>query len=139
MSEVNHDMLSPQAAAKHLGIGRTTVMNAIKDRYLIAVRGNNGRWKIALNDLMAWHEARPTTTYKSDNASSNDTGNATATMQLYKELGAAEATIEELRSRIADNDRRHEAEIERLERIIERLSTPSPSLIQRIFGASSRS
>jgi excisionase family DNA binding protein len=133
---------TPLAAAKHAGCGRTTIMKAIKEHDLHATRDNRNRWKIDAEDLEKWMENRPVTdaTVTDSDGVTDATVTATdATMQLMKDLGAAEATIIELRSQLEKTDARNADEIRRLERIIERLSAPKPSLIQRIFGAPERS
>lgn len=133
---------TPLAAAKHAGCGRTTIMKAIKDHDLQANRDNRNRWKIASEDLEKWMKSRPVSDppVTDSDGDTNATVTATdATMQLMKDLGAAEATIIELRSQLEKTDARNADEIRRLERIIERLSAPKPSLIQRIFGAPDRS
>jgi excisionase family DNA binding protein len=129
---------TPLAAAKHARCGRTTIMKAIKEHDLQATRDNRNRWKIAPEDLEKWIKSRPVT--DAPVTDSDATVTATdATMQLMKDLGAAEATIIELRSQLEKTDARKADEIRRLERIIERLSAPKPSLIQRIFEAPHRS
>lgn len=133
---------TPLAAAKHAGCGRTTIMKAIKEHDLKATRDNRNRWKIASEDLEKWMKSRPVTdapVTDSDGVTDATVTAADATMQLMKDLAAAEATIIELRSQLEKSDARNADEIRRLERIIERLSAPKPSLIQRIFGAPERS
>lgn len=128
---------TPLAAAKHAGCGRTTIMKAIKEHDLQANRDNRNRWKIASEDLEKWMESRPVTDATVTD-SDGDIDATDATMQFMRDLGAAEATIVELRSQLEKTDARNADEISRLERIIERLSAPKPSLIQRIFGAPDR-
>ena len=133
---------TPLAAAKHARCGRTTIMKAIKEHDLQATSDNRNRWKITSEDLEKWMKSRPVTDapVTDSDGDTNATAIATdATMQLMKDLGAAEATIVELRSQLEKTEARNSDEIRRLERIIERLSAPKPSLIQRIFGAPDRS
>lgn len=129
---------TPATAAKHAKCGRTSIMRALQSKELNGDRDNRNRWKISLQALEKWMQSRsvtdrtpPVTVQVSDRDQ--------ARSEAWTQLAAAEATIEELRSRITDNDQRHETEIARLERIIDRLSAPKPSLIQRIFGAPDRS
>lgn len=129
---------TPAQAAKHAKCGRSSVMRALQSKELKGDRDNRNRWKITLQALEIWMETRPdkdrsgpvTSAVSDQNSDRSD-----AKMQLMKDLGAAEATIVELRSQLEKTDTRNADEIRRLERIIERLSAPRPSLLQRIFGA----
>ncbi len=109
-------------------------MRALQNKELLGERDNRNRWKITLQALEDWMKNRPVTERTSP-ASDQNSDRSDATMQLMKDLGAAEATIIELRSQLEKSDARNADEIRRLERIIERLSAPKPSLVQRIFGA----
>ena len=57
--------LTPQQAADRANVSRGTIMNAIKDGNLTALRDNRNRWQINDNELSKWLSAR----------TSNDTGN----------------------------------------------------------------
>ena len=47
-------MLTPQQAANRAQVSRGTIMNAIKDRHLVARRDNRNRWQIDPADLTKW-------------------------------------------------------------------------------------
>ena len=47
-------MLTPQQAASRAQVSRGTIMNAIKDRHLVARRDNRNRWQIDPTDLSKW-------------------------------------------------------------------------------------
>ncbi|WP_182806199.1 helix-turn-helix domain-containing protein [Paracoccus sp. MC1862] len=47
-------MLTPQQAASRAEVSRGTIMNAIKDRHLVARRDNRNRWQIDPADLSKW-------------------------------------------------------------------------------------
>ena len=132
-------MLSPAAAAKRAGCGRTSIMRALESKSLKGNRDNRNRWRIDPVDLDAWSRSRPDTVRTcADNVP--DTVQDTSIkpsdhMQALASLAAAEARVEELRSNIEKNEERHLAEITRLERIIEQITQPRPSLLERISGA----
>jgi excisionase family DNA binding protein len=46
--------LTPQQAAVRAQVSRGTIMNAIKDGHLAAIRDNRNRWQIAPDDLVTW-------------------------------------------------------------------------------------
>lgn len=129
---------TPASAAKHAKCGRSSIMRALQNKELLGDRDNRNRWKISLQALESWMKNRSVSD-RTPAVTDPDSDQDQARSEAWTQLAAAEATIEELRSRIADNDQRHETEIARLERIIDRLSAPKPSLIQRIFGAPDRS
>lgn len=106
-------------------------MNAIKNGKLIAMRDNSNRWKIAPEDAEDWANSLPKRAIKL--VTVNDTNSDSV------KLASAEATVAHLRSQIERDDKRHADEISRLETIIERLTAPKPTFLQRIFGAPERS
>ena len=149
MDQIDDQMFTPAAAAKHAGCGRSSIMRALQNKEIKGERDNRNRWKISRQALEDWMKKRPVTD-RTPTVSDQDSDRDQARSEVWTQLAVAEATIEELKSKLAENDQRHDreigridsshaAEIARLERIIERLSTPSPTLIQRIFGASPRS
>lgn len=123
--------MTPAAVAEKVGCGRTSVMNAIKNGKLIAMRDNSNRWKIAPEDAEDWANSLPKRAIKL--VTVNDTNSDSV------KLASAEATVAHLRSQIERDDKRHADEISRLETIIERLTAPKPTFLQRIFGAPERS
>lgn len=55
-----HHFLTPEAAAKHVGVSRPTINRALQNHSLKAHRDNRNRWKITLADLDAWADQRKT-------------------------------------------------------------------------------
>ncbi|HBS99285.1 MAG: helix-turn-helix domain-containing protein [Alphaproteobacteria bacterium] len=62
--------LTPQQAATRAKVSRGTIMNAIKDGSLPAMRDNRNRWQIHPDKLASWLADRD------DNDTDNATGNA---------------------------------------------------------------
>lgn len=56
-------------------------------------------------------------------------------MKAISDLAAANARVEELRAAIDRADAHHNTEIARLERIIDQITQPKPTLLERISGA----
>jgi excisionase family DNA binding protein len=52
--------LTPEAAAKRVGVSRPTINRALQNHALKAHRDNRNRWKIAPDDLNAWADQRGT-------------------------------------------------------------------------------
>lgn len=46
--------LTPQQAAERAGVSRSTIVRALQDRELSAMRDNSGRWQIDPEQLAAW-------------------------------------------------------------------------------------
>lgn len=133
---------TPAQAAKHAKCGRSSIMRALQSKELLGDRDNRNRWKITEQALEAWMEMRPDSGRSgpvTPVVSDQDSDRSDAMIQLTRDLAAAEATIVELRSQLEKTDARNADEIRRLERIIERLTAPKPTLLQRIFGAADRS
>jgi hypothetical protein len=140
--------LSPHAAAKKAGVGRTTIMRALeKGDIPLSHKDNNGRWKISPQGLDDWMKMRPVTARKSPDMTTVSDGYQPDTdpghtmvridehMRMMADLAASNARIEELKSGIERDEKRHLSEIERLEKIIENLTRPRPTLLERISGA----
>lgn len=53
-----HRFLTPEAAARRVGVSRPTINRALQNRSLKAHRDNRNRWKIASDDLDTWAEQR---------------------------------------------------------------------------------
>lgn len=110
-------------------------------------KDNGGRWKISVEGLEDWMKMRPVTVRKSPDMPTDTDGYQPVTdrnktlvsldehMRMMADLAASNARIEELKSGIERDEKRHVAEIERLEKIIENLTRPRPTLLERISGA----
>ena len=61
MTMASDHVLSPQAAANHIGCGRSSIMRALQNRELLAERGNDRRWRIRVDDLDRWAADRMVT------------------------------------------------------------------------------
>jgi excisionase family DNA binding protein len=61
MTTASDRILSPQAAADHVGCGRSSIVRALQNRELLAERGNDRRWRIHLDDLERWAADRSVT------------------------------------------------------------------------------
>lgn len=141
--------LSPQAAAKRAGVGRTTIMRALeKGDIPLSHKDNGGRWKISAQGLEDWMKMRPVTARKSPDSSSDTDGyqpdsdhghivmvSPTDHFKALADLAAANARLEEIRAGMERDEERHRAEISRLASIIEKLAKPRPTLLERISGA----
>ncbi len=130
--------LSPAAAAKRAGCGRTSIMRALDSKALKGTRDNRNRWQIDPDDLDRWANDRdghvrsaPVT----DRDTVQDTDRSDDHAEALANLAAANARVDELRGTIDRMDARHDAEIQRLERIIDQLTRPKPTLIERISDA----
>ncbi|WP_339115665.1 helix-turn-helix domain-containing protein [Thioclava sp. GXIMD2076] len=103
--------LTPQQAANKASVSRGTIMNAIKDGSLIAMRDNRNRWQITTDNLSKWLSDR------SDNASgtirnplsetdtketSQPTEHAIRIAVLEAELNARDQRIEDLKEAHAE-------------------------------------
>jgi excisionase family DNA binding protein len=131
MDQDTDHMLSPAAAAKRAGCGRTSIMRALDSKDLHGTRDNRNRWKISRKDLDVWCENR-TETNRTVSVSDRDT-DRNSPMDTYgalARLAAAEAKITGLEARL------HEAQADRdaWRAQAERLSEPRPSIIERLLG-----
>ena len=90
--------LTPAAAAKRAGCGRTKIMKAIENKALKAVRSNRNRWQIKSEDLEDWMTANIEETQSdSDADSQNDTETTVKITRLEAENEALKSRITELR------------------------------------------
>lgn len=126
--------LSPAAAAKRAGCGRTSIMRALDSKTLKATRDNRNRWKIDPDDLDKWAGNRDGHV-RSEPDTDRDTVRPDDHMKAISDLAAANARVEELRAAIDRADAHHNTEIARLERIIDQITQPKPTLLERISGA----
>jgi excisionase family DNA binding protein len=105
--------LTPQQAASKACVSRGTVMNAIKEKRLFAIRDNQNHWKIDADELSKWMTSRAAN--DSDNADTTDSlpptsgdGNAMRIAVLEVEIKAKDQRIADLEqerdTRLADKD-----------------------------------
>jgi excisionase family DNA binding protein len=97
MTATSDRILSPQAAADHVGCGRSSIVRALQNRELLAERGNDRRWRIRLEDLERW-EADRSVTAQVNPGHRPDTDRTDELDRLREERDAALREITELRS-----------------------------------------
>lgn len=96
-------MLTPQQASSRAHVSRGTIMNAIKDKHLVARRDNRNRWQIDPADLSKWLSDRSdTVTLKTVN---NDSQRVPPTDENLVRIAVLEAELKGKDQRIADLER----------------------------------
>ena len=95
-------MLTPNEAAKRVGVSRPTIMNALKKRELFGVRNNRNHWQIAPEDLDKWCENRDAnhTLSLTDSSLHADT----RVQEAERELTELKGTVGILNERLAGKD-----------------------------------
>jgi len=97
-------MLTPQQASNRAKVSRGTIMNAIKDRHLLARRDNRNRWQIDPSDLSKWLSDRSDiATVKGVNSDSQH-GPPPSDENLIR-IAVLEAELKGKEQRIADLER----------------------------------
>ena len=100
-------MLTPQQAASCAKVSRGTIMNAIKDRHLVARRDNRNRWQIDPADLSKWLSDRSDiATVKTVNL---DSQQMPPSDENLIRIAALEAELKGKNQRIADLERDRDA------------------------------
>ena len=100
-------MLTPQQAASRAKVSRGTIMNAIKDRHLVARRDNRNRWQIDPADLSKWLSDRSDiATVKTVNL---DSQQMPPSDENLIRIAALEADLKGKNQRIADLERDRDA------------------------------
>lgn len=100
-------MLTPQQAASRAKVSRGTIMNAIKDRHLVARRDNRNRWQIDPADLSKWLSDRSDiATVKTVNL---DSQQMPPSDENLIRIAALEAELKGKNQRIADLERDRDA------------------------------
>ena len=100
-------MLTPQQAASRAKVSRGTIMNAIKDRHLVARRDNRNRWQIDPADLSKWLSDRSDiATVKTVNL---DSQQMPPSDENLIRIAALEAELNGKNQRIADLERDRDA------------------------------
>lgn len=98
--------ITPNEAAKRLGIGRSSVMRALKSGKLEGYRDNSGHWKIPLDALERYKADRPAPKPDFDRTPSAVTPSDSP--ETLARLAATEAERDQLRERLdevrADRD-----------------------------------
>jgi hypothetical protein len=146
MNRKTDNLLSPAAAAKRAGCGRTSVVRALESKALAGNRDNLNHWRIAPEDLDKWAEPRRDTFQQSRVTDAPVSTTAVDdNFRAVKDLAVAEARVAELLKIIdrsdADRDRtekRHQAELIRMQDVIRDITRPKPSLLDRISAAFSK-
>ena len=100
-------MLTPQQAASRAKVSRGTIMNAIKDRHLVARRDNRNLWQIDPADLSKWLSDRSDiATVKTVNL---DSQQMPPSDENLIRIAALEAELKGKNQRIADLERDRDA------------------------------
>jgi len=95
--------LTPQQAAERAEVSRGTIMNAIKDKSLIAFRDNRNRWQIQPDQLSKWLSGR--TVIATDNAVSPDSAAPGIPSEFLIRIAVLEADLKSRDQRISDLER----------------------------------
>lgn len=95
--------LTPQQAAERAEVSRGTIMNAIKDKSLIAFRDNRNRWQIQPDQLSKWLSGR--TVIATDNAVSPDSAAPGVPSEFLIRIAVLEADLKSRDQRISDLER----------------------------------
>ena len=135
-------MLTPAAAAKRAGCGRSSIMRALDSKELKGERDNRNRWKISPEAIDEWSKNRPDSNRSQPVIDQDSVHDVTGHIDVVAKLAAAEVRIEELQKTVdrADAERermevRHTDQIKRLDRLIDIMSKPRPTLLERISGS----
>jgi excisionase family DNA binding protein len=98
--------LSPEQAAKRVGVSRRTILRAVQDRELQAVRDNRNRWRIDGDSLDAWALRRAPSGQRADDAQSPAHIDAEL-VALRVQLAGREAELQGVREllRVVEADR----------------------------------
>ena len=101
--------LTPQKAADRAGVSRGTIMNAINDKSLLAIRDNRNRWQISPEKLSEWMTGRTVIISDTDNENTvkADTAAAPTTDEKVMRIAVLEAEARAKDQRVLDleNDR----------------------------------
>lgn len=95
--------LTPQQAADRANVSRGTIMNAIKERSLVAFRDNRNRWQIDDNELSKWLSAR--TGIDTGNSVNPDSQTPVPIDENIIRIAVLEAELRGKDQRIADLER----------------------------------
>lgn len=95
--------LTPQQASDRANVSRGTIMNAIKNGSLIALRDNRNRWQIDDNELLKWLLLR-TSTDTGSSVNSNSQTPVPINENLIR-IAVLEAELRGKDQRIADLER----------------------------------
>lgn len=107
LRDIDTDMtvvkLTPQQAADRANVSRGTIMNAIKERSLVAFRDNRNRWQIDDNELSKWLSAR--TGIDTGNSVNPDSQTPVPIDENIIRIAVLEAELRGKDQRIADLER----------------------------------
>ena len=118
--------MTPQQAANHAKVGRTTIMQALKSQELKGIQSNNGRWKITEEALEDWMSLRPDSD-RSPRQKSTDIDSVNVSSELIEaKVEIAKLTAEKagLEARLLDAH----AERDRLSEALKIALEPGPRL-----------
>ncbi len=101
--------LTPQQAADRVNVSRGTIMNAIKDKSLIALRDNRNRWQISYDNLSDWVAGR--TDNDSDKLGKIDSEKSLHIDEKVLRIAMLEAEVKAKDQRISDLQQERDARL----------------------------
>lgn len=116
--------LTPQQAATRANVSRGTIMNAIKDGNLSAMRDNRNRWQISADQLAKWLSDR--TDNISDKPVTNNTIELPPPDRNAIRVAVLEAELKGKDQRIADLERDRDSWKEQAQELARRPLEPIP-------------
>lgn len=113
--------MTPQQAANHAKVGRTTIMQALKSQELKGIQSNNGRWKISEEALEDWMSLRPDSDRSTRHKpTQNDSVSVSSELIEAKiEIARLEAEKNGLEARLADTQAERDRLSEALNKSLE--------------------
>lgn len=101
--------LTPQQAADKASVSRGTIMNAINEKTLIALRDNRNRWQISANNLSKWMAERSDNT--SDNIDNSGSESAPRADENAMRVAVLEVELKAKEQRILDLEQERDARL----------------------------
>ncbi|MFZ3581889.1 helix-turn-helix domain-containing protein [Loktanella sp. DJP18] len=105
--------LTPQQAADKASVSRGTIMNAINDKTLVALRDNRNRWQISADNLSKWMADRTDNISDiiSDNADKPDSEAAHQFDEKAMRIAVLETEVKAKDQRISDLEQERDARL----------------------------
>jgi len=123
--------LTPQQAAQRARVGRTTIMRALEQQQLRAIRDNLGRWQIEPEAVDDWLSLRRTPDRQQQDMSiGQKVVTPSDTPETLVRVAVLEAENGHLRERLDELRQERDAWRAQAERLV---SQPSPGLIDRLL------
>lgn len=116
--------LTPQQAADRARVSRGTIMNAIKDSSLIAIRDNRNRWQIPSDELAKWVSDR-TANVSAKVSETPANADTSALSDQAARIAVLEAELRGKDQRIADLQQDRDSWKEQAQELARRTSEPA--------------